>query len=117
MLTKTLKSLERVVKSSENVILMGDFNCKVCWEEWCTDGGEETLGAKILNLAMENTMTQWIGKETRYQCNEEPSRFDLVLTREVDMVRKLSVTKGGKGGEIRRERERDIRTGRGKEEV
>ena len=90
MLTQTLESLERVVESSENLVLMGDFNCKeVCWEEWYTDGGEETWGARLLNLVMENAMTQWVKEKTRYQCNEEPSRLDLVLTKEIEVVKKV----------------------------
>ncbi len=56
MLTQTLECLKEVIESSDNLILMGDFNCKeVCWEQWYTDGREETWGSKLLNLAMEKT--------------------------------------------------------------
>ena len=45
MLSETLECLEGVIENSNNLILMGDFNCKeVCWEQWYTDGGEESWG-------------------------------------------------------------------------
>ena len=67
MLADTTRNLKNIMEESENLILMGDFNCKeVNWEDWNTDEGESSLGSKLLNLVMENTMTQWIQDETRF---------------------------------------------------
>ena len=64
----------------EIIIMIGDFNCKeVCWEDWYT-GGEESWAGILLDLVMNNIMTQWIKENTKFRGNEEPSRLDLLLT-------------------------------------
>ncbi len=79
--------MERILAESNNITFMGDFNCKeVFWEEWTTDGGEESWRYMLLNLIMTNTMTQWIGENTRFGGNEEASRLDLVFTKEMDII-------------------------------
>ena len=58
-----------MMENSDNIIMIGDFNCKeVCWGEWYTGGGEESWDGILLDLVMNNIMTQWI-KETR-DCSE-----------------------------------------------
>lgn len=90
MLNDTCRCLERLLKESRNIILMGDFNCKeVNWEEWDTEGGEDSWGNRILNLAMRNVMTQWIKEATRYRGTDEASRLDLLLTKEPDIIGKI----------------------------
>ena len=57
------------------VVMMGDFNCKVCWEEWYTNGSESSWENKLLNLAMDNALTQWISEDTRFNNEGETSRL------------------------------------------
>ena len=52
--------LKTIMENNHNLALMGDLNCgKVQWEDWYTEGCEESWGNKLLNLIMENAMTQW----------------------------------------------------------
>ncbi len=43
MLSDTTLSLMKVMKGSDKLVLMGDFNCKeVFWKEMTTEGGESS---------------------------------------------------------------------------
>ena len=66
MVKDTCKCLKNMMEKSDNIIMMEDFNCKeVCWEELFT-GGEESRGGILLDLVMNNIMTQWIKENTRF---------------------------------------------------
>lgn len=87
MLKDTKEELERLMRENRDLILMGDFNCKeVEWESLETTGSPESWGAVLLELAMDNLMTQWVTEKTRYRGEDEPSRLDLVFTKEVDVI-------------------------------
>ena len=87
MIRDSKRQLGEVITGSDNLILMGDFNCgEVCWEEWTTEGSENSWGYTLLNLVMENTMTQWITEATRYRGEDEPSRLDLVFSKEPEVI-------------------------------
>ena len=91
MLKDTYKCLKNMIENSDNIIMMGDFNCKeVCWEEWYTRGGEESCVGILLDLVMNNIMTQYIKYNTGFRGNEEPSRLDLLLTKELEVIRKVN---------------------------
>ena len=67
--------------------MMGDFNCKkVCWDLY-TGGGEESWGDILLDFVMNNIMIQWIKENTKFRGNEETSRIDLLLTKELEVIR------------------------------
>ncbi len=68
------------------MLLLGDFNCKeVKWESYdCED--EDNWGNKILKLAMDNKMIQWVNKATRHRGEDEPSRLALVFTKEMNLM-------------------------------
>ena len=73
--------------------MIGEFNWKeVCWEEWNTEGGEESWGDTVLNLIMSNIMTQQIDENTRFRGNEELLRLYLLLTKETDIIEKNNLT-------------------------
>lgn len=39
--------------SRDNLMIMGDFNCKkVRWEEWSMDRSSESWGVELLRMAM-----------------------------------------------------------------
>ena len=55
----TTKELEVLLKENNDILMMGDFNCKeVSWYDWLTTGGEESWGNKLLELVMDNLLTQ-----------------------------------------------------------
>ena len=84
LLKDTYNCLKNMIENSNNIIFMGDFNCKeVCWEKWFTEGGEESWGNVLLNLVLNNIMTQWIKENTRFR-GEEPSRL---LTEELEVIK------------------------------
>ena len=69
---------------------MGNFNCKeVSWEDWSTERGEMSWGNRLLHLAMDNVLTQWVTENTRFGANEEPLRLDLVFTKEPEIIKKV----------------------------
>ena len=39
---------------------------------------------------MNNIMTQWINENTRLRGNKEPSRLDLLLTKKLEVIRKVN---------------------------
>ena len=87
MLSDTVECIQKLLIDSKNITIMGDFNCKeVNWEEWNTPGTQETWGDRLLKLAMENILTQWITKSTRFQGSINPTRLDLVFTKEPELV-------------------------------
>lgn len=59
---------------SDNVELISDFSCKVRWEELTFEGGEGSWGERLLGLAMENLMAQWVEEKNRYRGGDTPSR-------------------------------------------
>ena len=46
-------------------------------------------GNRLLQLAMDNVLTQWVTKNTRFRANEEPSILDLVFTKEPELIEKV----------------------------
>ena len=68
-----LESLENIIKSSQRVTLVGQFNCsEVNWEMF-ESGGENTWGNRLLRLTMNNTMIQWVTENTRFRGKNKPS--------------------------------------------
>ena len=58
ILKHTCKCLKNMIENSDTITMIGDFNCKeVCWDEWFT-GGEESCGSILLDLVMNNILTQ-----------------------------------------------------------
>ena len=85
------EEMERIMRENRDLILMGDFNCKeVEWESLETKGDSESWGSVLLELAMDNLMTQWVTEKTRYRGDDEPSRLDLVFSKEVDVIKDIS---------------------------
>ena len=90
-LDSTLECLRKVLESKRETLIMGDFNCKeVIWENWITEGSEETWGNKVLELATEHFLTQWVNEHTRYRGSEEPSRLDLIFTTDPGIIQELN---------------------------
>ena len=53
--------------NSKRIMLVGDDNCsEVRWETY-ENGGEHTWGNRLLRLAINNTMIQWVTENTQYR--------------------------------------------------
>ena len=63
-------------------IILGDFNCRINWED--REGDAE--GKRLLDFASDNFLTQWVKEPTRGN-----SVLDLVFTTEDNIVTDLSV--------------------------
>ncbi|XP_050692945.1 uncharacterized protein LOC126983856 [Eriocheir sinensis] len=86
MQEETVRALTDKIKNNRKVLLTGDFNCKaVKWEDYAMEGGENTWGSKLLKLATNNLLTQWVKGETRLRGDDQPSRLDLIFTKNVEL--------------------------------
>ena len=55
----TLESLEKIIRSSKVITLVGDYNCsEVGWETF-ESGGENCSGIRLLRLTMSTRMGYW----------------------------------------------------------
>ena len=87
MLEDTIRELEETIGKEEDVMIIGDFNCKeVNWEEKDCQGGEGSWSDRLLSWAIENLLTQWVKCETRYCGRDVPARLDLCFTRDSEAV-------------------------------
>ena len=61
---------------------MGDFHCKdVNWKEMKGSRNAGSWSEDMLQLAMENTLDQYVEEFTRLRGEEQPSMLDLVFTK------------------------------------
>ncbi len=68
MLEDTRTCLAELFEENDDILQMGDFNCKeISWENWTTEGSEPSWGNKLLDLATENFQTQWVTDDTRFR--------------------------------------------------
>ena len=76
------RCLDDMIRESKKVLLVGDFNCKdINWEEMEIRGNTNPWSDKLMQLALVNTMDQWVDEVTRCRGEEEPSLIDLVFTK------------------------------------
>lgn len=75
-----------MLEEKDKILIMGDFNCKeVSWENWSTEGSEASWGNKVLELVIDNVLTQWVEENMRCR-GDEPSKLALIITRELDII-------------------------------
>ena len=87
MISDTTLCMRNMLIKSDNITVMGDFNCKeVSWENWSTDGSDMSWGNKLLQMAMDNILTQWVTESTRFQGRGKTRRLDLIFTKEPEIV-------------------------------
>ena len=86
----TKRWIEHLMETKCKLVMMGDFNSKeVKWEEWTVNGSEDSWSGELLRMAMENSMTQWVKEKTRYRGEDEPSRLDLIITKEAELIENM----------------------------
>ena len=85
--------LTKLLEENSEILTMGDFSCKeVSWEDWTTEGSETSWGARLLELAIENILTQWVQDNTRFRGSNMPSRLDLVFTKDHIKIEAIKYT-------------------------
>ena len=90
MINRTVDFLDNEIPNNKKVIITGDFNCKeVDWENFETEGGEDSWGNRLLRLATNKLLTQWVREDTRIRGNDEPSRLDLVFTKDINLEQSI----------------------------
>lgn len=83
----TIKTIETLIHRNNELILVGDFNCKeVNWEEGDAGSNMSSWGNVLLDLITDNLLIQNIKEHTRQRGKDEPSRLDLAFTRDPDMI-------------------------------
>ena len=82
MQKEVLRCIEKMLERDKKVLIVGDFNCKsVNWAEMEVTGNEGLWSEGLLQMAMVNTLDQWVEECTRYRGEEEPAMLDLVFTK------------------------------------
>ena len=82
MQKEVLSCMNKMLERDQKVLIVGDFNCKsVNWAEMEETGNENSWSEGIIQMAMVNTLDQWVDECTRYRGEEEPAILDLVFTR------------------------------------
>ena len=87
MRNETLKSLEKLVRENDRILICGDFNCgEVDWEEMDPRSEEGSWGSRVLNQMTESALFQHITEPTRERGEDTPSRLDLMFTRRKEEI-------------------------------
>ena len=82
MQKEVLRCIEKMLERDKKVLIVGDFNCKSSnWAEMEVTGNEGLWSERLLQMAMVNTLDQWVEECTRYRGEEEPAMLDLVSTK------------------------------------
>ena len=69
------------------VLVMGDFNYgQICWEDGSVEGPEDSDAAGFFTTIQDLFLCQHVTEHTRFRKDQTPSRLDLVLTSEENMV-------------------------------
>ena len=71
------------------VLIMGDFNyAGIDWEHMIIEGSRD---AQLFHEnALDNLLVQHVNFNTRHRVNNNPSRLDLILTNEEEMIENIT---------------------------
>lgn len=79
-----------MLSKDNNVLIVGDFNCKeINRQEGTFQGGEYSWSEKLMSWALENLLTQWINCEMRISGRGTSSRLDLSLTTDGEAIKEI----------------------------
>ena len=82
MQSELIKNIDDMLKRSNKVLLVGDFNSKeIDWGEMEVRGITSPWSEELIQTMMINTMDQWVKESTRYRGEDKPSLLDLVFTK------------------------------------
>lgn len=81
----TLDRIKQEITRKDRVMIVGDFNYKeIVWEDDEVVNGCE-WAEKLLNVASNNLMTQWVRSPTKCRGLDVAARLDLVFTRGISL--------------------------------
>ena len=83
--TRIRKAIDELVEiNSAELLIMGDFNYKeINWEQDTASGDEQTM---FVECIQQNFLTQHIKELTRFRGKDEPSRVDLLFTKDEESI-------------------------------
>ena len=87
---KIRQAIEEITNmDGSDIIIMGDFNYKeINWEREKGMGKEQD---KFIACIQQSLLTQHVKDVTRFRGNDKPSRVDLVLTSDEDMLEEIEI--------------------------
>ena len=74
---------------SKRLVLTGDFNCHIDWENLEVSNTDNQWNSKLLETSQDFFLTQHILQNTRIRGIDQPSTLDLVFTREENALENL----------------------------
>ena len=79
------KAIDELVEiNSSELIIMGDFNYKeINWEQDTASGEEQMM---FVECIQQNFLTQHVKEITRFRGKDEPSRVDLIFSKEEESI-------------------------------
>ena len=83
------KAIDELVEiNSSELIIMGDFNYKeINWEQDTASGEEQMM---FVECIQQNFLTQHVKEITRFRGKDEPSRVDLIFSKEEESIDEIS---------------------------
>lgn len=86
----TVNSMQKLIDRNNELLIVGDFNCKeVDWENREAGINVDSWGNILLDLSSDNLLIQNVKENTRRRGEDEESRLDLAFTREEDMIQDI----------------------------
>ena len=90
MIKELVTLLEKLSDKNYRILITGDFNAKeINWEKQEAGKEDDSWNSKLLDFATEHILTQHVKENTRMRGEDEPTRLDLVFTREKEDVKDL----------------------------
>lgn len=87
---KIRQAIEEITNmDGSDIIIMGDFNYKEI--NWKREKGMEKEQDKFIACIQQSLLTQHVKDVTRFRGNDKPSRVDLVLTSDEDMLGEIEI--------------------------
>lgn len=91
MVEDMIQSLRRLLLRRNRLILVGDFNCReVDWDSKDAGLNQRSWGSRLLELVTENLLTQHVKESTRMRGTNEPSRLDLIFTKDPHEISEIN---------------------------
>lgn len=77
---------------ARDIMIMGDFNYgEIDWENEVTCGPDDSDASKFLEVVQDLYLSQHVHQPTRFREGQMPSRLDLVLTNDKNMVDNIEI--------------------------
>ena len=78
--------LQKGEAKSQEIVLMGDFNCDINWETLEAKHHPHDWNENLLNLITDHCLHQHVNQPTRVRGTDRPSMLDLIFTRQPEDI-------------------------------